>query len=356
LIDEFGTSLAGDPPKVDDLLRESVGDTNPDVPLLVGAAEVGVAAELARAYGSLIPAGRVSELATRLEDSRDMSPVDAKWAVQTWAWALSVEEQSPPPVAFGPGYAPPERPVRVHDRPFALAVVAFVVLVLGVTFVLMRGSSVPGGAVASVDSASPAPIGVQLLGPSVEVPDVVGETGADAGVLLEDADLAFTIVPKPTREAEPGIVLRQIPEPGTSVEQGTAITVVVAAELIKVGTPKGLSLSTGPTSVTLTWDEPTSGSEVHHYEIWRDGVKIGERFAGRRVFTDGGLIPGSSHLYGVIAVGDNGSRAKSRSKAVTLPVPEPSPTPTPPPFTGGGPPPPPPSPDPCTAPDPQFCE
>ena len=103
------------------------------------------------------------------------------------------------------------------------------------------------------------------------------------------------------------------------------MTLVVAIAPVDVGSPKHLRLTKSTSSVTLTWQAPTRGSKVDHYEIWRDGVKIGERRAGRPTYTVGGLTPGSTYLFGIIAVGENGTRTMSRSRSVTLPVPAPPP-------------------------------
>ena len=140
------------------------------------------------------------------------------------------------------------------------------------------------------------------------------------------------------------------------------MTLVVATAPEDVGRPRHLRLNTSISSVTLTWQAPTRGSKVDHYEIWRDGVQIGERRAGRPTYTVGGLTPGATYSFGIIAIGENGTRTVSRSRSVTLPVPPPPPveeptdTTSPPPHHHNPPPPPPPSPEPCTAPDPSFCD
>ena len=144
------------------------------------------------------------------------------------------------------------------------------------------------------------------------------------------------------------------------MEPGSTVTLVVAIPPVDVGSPKHLRLTKSTSSVTLTWQAPTRGSKVDHYEIWRDGVKIGERRAGRPTYSVGGLTPGSTYLFGIIAVGENGTRTMSRSRSVTLPVPAPppveEPTDTTSPTHHNPPPPPPPPPDECTAPDPSFCD
>jgi PASTA domain len=63
--------------------------------------------------------------------------------------------------------------------------------------------------------------------PPVIVPNVAGEQTEAARDLLQDADLAASIEQTYSREPK-GVVLRQWPEAGTEVEQGTAVGLVVA--------------------------------------------------------------------------------------------------------------------------------
>ena len=83
-------------------------------------------------------------------------------------------------------------------------------------------------------------------------------------------------------------MLRQDPEPGGSLRDGAKVTLTIAVPPTRVGTPVGLSFDRTTTSVTITWDPPRDGSGVDHYEIWRNGVLVGTRPAGRRTFTDAG--------------------------------------------------------------------
>ena len=157
------------------------------------------------------------------------------------------------------------------------------------------------------------------------------------------------------------MVIAQRPAAGTALQSGAVVTLVVAIAPEDVGRPQHLRLTKSTSSVTLTWLAPTRGSKVDHYEIWRDGVKIGERRAGRPTYTVGGLTPGGTYHFGIIAIGENGTRTMSRSRSVTLPVPPPPPveeptTDTTSPTPHHSNPPPPPPPDPCTAPDPSFCD
>ena len=157
------------------------------------------------------------------------------------------------------------------------------------------------------------------------------------------------------------MVIAQRPAAGTVLQPGDTVTLVVAIAPVDVGSPRHLRLTKSTSSVTLTWQAPTRGSKVDHYEIWRDGVKIGERRAGRPTYTVGGLTPGGTYHFGIIAVGENGTRTTSRSRSVRLPVPPPPPVEEPTdtttsPSNHNPPPPPPPSPEPCTAPDPSFCD
>lgn len=64
----------------------------------------------------------------------------------------------------------------------------------------------------------------------VEVPNVVGEQQDDAEEILEEEGLRVDVVNQPTADAEPGEVLSQAPAAGETVNEGTTVTLTVAAE------------------------------------------------------------------------------------------------------------------------------
>jgi eukaryotic-like serine/threonine-protein kinase len=72
----------------------------------------------------------------------------------------------------------------------------------------------------------------------VEVPDVTGETEANARSALEGAGLRVgEISEEESQEAEPGTVLEQSPGPGESVDEGGAVDLTVASEPEPVAVP-----------------------------------------------------------------------------------------------------------------------
>ena len=124
-------------------------------------------------------------------------------------------------------------------------------------------------------------------------PAAVGLTREAAVSSLREAGFEKQVRTRESRKADPGTVIAQRPAAGTALEPGSTVTLVVAIAPVDVGSPKHLRLTKSTSSVTLTWQAPTRGSKVDHYEIWRDGVKIGERRAGRPTYSVGGLTPGS---------------------------------------------------------------
>jgi hypothetical protein len=269
---------------------------------------------------------------------------------------LGVEEPKP---VESPGIGTPgivdqaHRLVRSHPVSVSAVAAAIVISALVVAFVI-SGSEPSAPPALARPAVSPAP-----LVASVRVPEVVERSRTKAKARLERAGLRWITLFRATQEVPAGTVLRQQPRPGASIDEGSIVTLWIAVPPEPVGSPRHLRIEKTTTSVVLTWETPTRGTRVDHYEIWRDGEKIGERTANRRTFTDVGLLPGSTHLYGIVAIGENGTRALSRSRTVRLPAPAPSPSPSPSPETGEAPPPAPPSspsPSPCTAPDPTFCD
>jgi serine/threonine-protein kinase len=78
----------------------------------------------------------------------------------------------------------------------------------------------PGSSVTIFVSTGEAPI--------VTMPNVVGMAQAEAAALLRARHFVVTIVEKKTNDEElDGIVLGQLPKPGSSVEEGSAVTINV---------------------------------------------------------------------------------------------------------------------------------
>lgn len=369
LVDEHGEAFATDPERVRGSLRTALGDAEPEVSLLVAGAETGVTAELIAARGSATP-DLLRHLTKELVDERGLSPRGARWVVDTWAWALGVEEAAapvlpaddPPVVPDADGFTLSARPpFRLADHSFSLALAAFVVATIVTMVVLSKAGPDATGVTAVPRSLPQAESSANV---TISVPSLLTLTRSQAVERLRALGLEHQITTRSSTKARRGTVLRQDPAPGSSLRDGAQVTLVIAVPPTRVGTPTGLSFERTATSVTITWDPPRDGSGVDHYEIWRSGELVGTRAAGHRTFTDAGLASGSTHLYGVKAIGFNGTEARSRTRTITLPAPvvAASPSPSSAPVTGPAPPPPPapPSPSqpptPCPAPDPDFCD
>ena len=61
-----------------------------------------------------------------------------------------------------------------------------------------------------------------------EVPDVVGETQADAEQILSDAGFNVNVVPSTDTTEEKGTVIQQSPEAGENADEGDTVTIVVS--------------------------------------------------------------------------------------------------------------------------------
>ncbi|HEY6567301.1 MAG TPA: PASTA domain-containing protein [Actinomycetota bacterium] len=372
---DHGVAFTSDPTRVRSLLHAQVGGAaEPDVDLLATAADAGITTALVVTRGWATPR-LLSDLGQRLVVEQGLSPADARWVVEAWAKALGVKApsngaaQTATGAAVSPGIGrrPSSPEVAKTDRSerprvrqvVSLSLLALVVAVAAVALVLSRTGSGTIGVTAVPLSRPQAEVPAVTMVPA---PSVISMTKAQAIDRLEALGLEPEVTTRPSQDAERGTVLRQDPAPGTSLPEGARVVLVVAVPPTRVGTPVGLSFERTPTSVTITWDRPREGSGVDHYEIWRNGQVIGTRHAGRRTFTDAGLSPGSSYLYGVKAIGTNGTQATSRTRTVTLPAAAPaSPSPTPviqpPPVAPPVPPSlAPPSSSPCPAPDPEFCD
>jgi chitodextrinase len=83
--------------------------------------------------------------------------------------------------------------------------------------------------------------------------------------------------------------------------------------------PAGLAASAaGPGAIVLSWSASTDAVGVAGYGVYRDGALVGAT-GGATSFTDGGLAPGSAHVYAVDAVDAAGNRS-ARSAAASATV------------------------------------
>jgi len=96
-------------------------------------------------------------------------------------------------------------------------------------------SSVPAGSVVGTDPAAgaQAPRGSTVTmfvstGPDqVNVPNVIGDTQADATSTLTDAAFDVRVVQVPSSASNMGKVITQAPNAGTTVNKGTQVTITV---------------------------------------------------------------------------------------------------------------------------------
>jgi hypothetical protein len=92
-------------------------------------------------------------------------------------------------------------------------------------------------------------------------------------------------------------------------------------EPARLGPPTHLTLERGVTSVSLAWDPP-SGAEaghVDHYEVFRDGKRIGRPTRAR--FDVAGLTFGTSYRFWIVAVSSDHRASTRVVRSVTTKVP-----------------------------------
>jgi hypothetical protein len=182
-----------------------------------------------------------------------------------------------------------------------------VLVAIAVTVLLTRGDD-EGAA-----PASPTP-SISL----VDVPDVEGMPRAEAVGILRDVGLAIEVVTGEDGTAPPGTVLRQEPAAGTELEPGEVVRLTVATAPTPVRTPILPPPTVTSDSVRLDWTLGEGGSGVDHFEIFRDGERIGR--TDRSVFVDTDVVAGTTYTYGVVAVGVNGTTSRSARHAVLVPT------------------------------------
>lgn len=130
-------------------------------------------------------------------------------------------------------------------------------------------------------------------------------------------------------------------------------SVAHARDSIQPTTPEEFRvISETSNSISLSWNASTDNRRVRHYNLFREGQKIGK--TSRLVFTDPGLTPATSYLYEVRASdgindsdsafltaitnavqaddgtkGPSAGKGKGRGKNKPEPAPEPTPDPAP---------------------------
>jgi hypothetical protein len=349
LVERYGPELAEDPRRLGALLRDLAGDHRMEVTLLESAAAEGIPGDMLRDSGG-VAASRIASLTRRLEERRGISETNARWAVEGWAFALSVGPEAsdiPPPIPWSSPApdessealpaAPPIPPGPVEELP-----------------------STSGGAAPepSVDDQVPSQTSQRPISqprpstPPGEIRRPVRRRSS-VGVLVGAAVLVVLLVAgvlAATRDDDPAAVAT--PAGGASVQPASPSQTDPPASPEesppeRVHAPADLRrVSVTTSQVGLKWRPPANGPRIDHYEIYRKGGgKIAER--KEPAYTDGSVRAGQTYTYWIVAVGTNGTQARSKDLRVTTPRPD---TPTVGP-TGS---PPPPS-DPCSPSNVQAC-
>jgi hypothetical protein len=136
--------------------------------------------------------------------------------------------------------------------------------------------------------------------------------------------------------------------PNGPVETGsTGSTGVVESSIDPVAEPRNVEVAFASGElVRIGWTVSKSGSPPVGFLVFRDNQR--EAFVTRPLFRDTDVAPGQRHEYRIVAVGEDGSTARSTRVVANLPStqgpPEPPPTTD---VVSEAPPPPPPPPDPC---------
>ena len=90
----------------------------------------------------------------------------------------------------------------------------------------------------------------------------------------------------------------------------------MSSDIQAPSTPSNLSVpSKTSSSISLSWTASTDNIVVSKYEVYRDGVRVGETSDTK--YTDAGLSPNTTHSYAVKAI-DGAGNASSQSVAVSV--------------------------------------
>ena len=91
VIAKHGRGICDTPKRVEALLRDLCGAYRREINIIMGALEERVAADLIAASAAAVPrAALLARLAARLRDNLAYTPEAARWAVETWAFALGI--------------------------------------------------------------------------------------------------------------------------------------------------------------------------------------------------------------------------------------------------------------------------
>ena len=110
LITQYGRSLCDDPRRCEALLKDYCGQHKREIFVLVNALKSRVAEDLIKTSAGVPLALVMGRLNQRLEDELGLAENAARWAVESWAWALGVS------VASVERHRPAPEPPRVEHR------------------------------------------------------------------------------------------------------------------------------------------------------------------------------------------------------------------------------------------------
>lgn len=116
LVSRYGDSLCEDPRRCEALLRDLCGQYQREIAVLVTALQQRVAADLLASQEGVPQQVLFARLAQRLHDNVGMAKDLARWAVETWAFALGVsprqEQEAEGVKSHDTAVSPPRPPVR----------------------------------------------------------------------------------------------------------------------------------------------------------------------------------------------------------------------------------------------------
>lgn len=108
-------------------------------------------------------------------------------------------------------------------------------------------------------------------------------------------------------------------EPDIPPPAAASMTAPTQPATPNIASPTGLAITaeSDGTTAHLTWD--TTPNAVS-YQVWRDGTQIGT--SANVTYTDGGLNPGQTYDYKLVAVDSSGNQSPASPQvAITMPVP-----------------------------------
>ena len=96
IILQYGRSLCEDPRRCEALLRDYCGQYRGEISVLVNALKERVAADLLSSQNTVPLEVLLARFTQRLQDNLYLEKEAARWAVQSWALALNITEESVP--------------------------------------------------------------------------------------------------------------------------------------------------------------------------------------------------------------------------------------------------------------------